>query len=115
VSVCVAVTLTPGSTALLSSRTVPLNWAVACAQAALAVSRRINAPREQQLVHVFICVNSSTECSRYPLGIPLRSVKGGPGIWAGMVIHQVPFTRAGVYVCANLRGRSPHTHAGSLA
>ena len=47
VLVCVTVTVTPGSTPPLSSRTVPPSCAVACAQAAPAVSRRINAPREQ--------------------------------------------------------------------
>src|SRR5919106_187956 len=42
VSVCVTITVTPGSTAPLSSLTVPAIWAVACAHAALA--RRTLAP-----------------------------------------------------------------------
>ncbi len=45
VSVCVAVTVTPGSTAPLSSVTRPLNWAVeSCAQAEVVVSRTVSAP-----------------------------------------------------------------------
>src|SRR5688500_4011478 len=43
VSVCVAVTVTPGSTASLSSVTRPLSSAVACAQAGAPVTRRTNA------------------------------------------------------------------------
>jgi hypothetical protein len=43
VSVCVTVTVTPGRTAPLSSRTVPLSCAVACAQAEPLASARINA------------------------------------------------------------------------
>jgi hypothetical protein len=38
VSVCVAVTLAPGSTPPLESLTVPVIWAVACAIAVLAHS-----------------------------------------------------------------------------
>ena len=46
--------VTPGNTAPLSSRTVPLICAVACAQAADAVKRRIKMPREQQVSHIFM-------------------------------------------------------------
>src|SRR5678815_1254550 len=45
VSVCVAVTVTPGSTAPLSSVMRPLNWAVeSCADAGVVMSRRVRAP-----------------------------------------------------------------------
>jgi hypothetical protein len=54
VSTCVTVTVTPGSTAPLSSRTAPLICAVACAQAADAARRMIKVPREQQVSHIFI-------------------------------------------------------------
>src|SRR5580765_6425369 len=43
VSVCVAVTVTPGRTPPLSSRTVPLSCAVACAHAAALVRQRMRA------------------------------------------------------------------------
>jgi hypothetical protein len=45
VSVWVAVTVTPGSTAPLSSVMRPLNWAVeSCAQTEVVVSRTVRAP-----------------------------------------------------------------------
>jgi len=47
VSVWVTETVTPGRTAPLSSRTVPLSCAVAWAEAGPAVSRRINAPSDR--------------------------------------------------------------------
>src|SRR5438128_1802064 len=55
VSVCVAVTLTPGSTAPLSSVTLPLNCAVdSCANAMLLVRRRPIAVTHNSLYGCFI-------------------------------------------------------------
>src|SRR3954466_15857043 len=49
VSICVTVTLTPGSTALLSSVTRPLSSAVACAHAGAVARRTSNAARHSSL------------------------------------------------------------------
>src|SRR5688572_7297078 len=54
VSVCVTVTVTPGRTAPLSSRTVPLICAVACAQAVPPASMRINAAAKPLRKNSFI-------------------------------------------------------------
>ena len=48
VSVCVAVTLAPGSTAPLESLTVPVIWAVACAIAVLRTQKHDDQPAEQR-------------------------------------------------------------------
>src|SRR5205085_5838904 len=53
VSVCVTVTVTPGSTAPLSSLTVPVIWAVACAQA-VAPATRISAHTAKDLNRITI-------------------------------------------------------------
>jgi hypothetical protein len=50
VSVCVAVTVTPGSTALLSSVTRPFSAAVACAQAAVEDKSRRSATTALRIV-----------------------------------------------------------------
>ena len=47
VSVCVAVTVTPGSTAPLSSVTRPASSAVACAQATPVMRKRVNPTTEK--------------------------------------------------------------------
>src|SRR6266542_2459940 len=68
VSVCVAVTVTPGSTALLASVTRPASSAVACAQAGPAVSKRPNATT-QNLRRCRCVTQSSTvrfECGLTP-------------------------------------------------
>src|SRR5687768_7965843 len=59
VSVCVAVTVTPGSTPPLSSVTRPASSAVACAQAAPPVVRTINAATEKARRREFIAQPST--------------------------------------------------------
>src|SRR5215813_13327341 len=58
--------VTPGRTAPLSSRTVPLSCAVPCAQTADAVRRRIKIPREQQVTHIFIDHLMESPATRHP-------------------------------------------------
>ena len=67
VSVCVAVTVTPGSTAPLSSVTFPASSAVACAQATPLVSNNPNATTEKLRRQRFITQPSNRTSIAGPL------------------------------------------------
>src|SRR6266550_2979811 len=74
VAVCVATTVTPGSTAALSSVTRPLSSAVACAHAREQVRRRTNVPATTsrsmvRMVWVLVALRfPSGGCPGRPLG-----------------------------------------------
>ncbi len=69
VSVCVTVTVTPGSTAPLSSVTRPFSAAVACAQAIVVVRSSVSATAENPLRNRLMAAASVTS-QRLAFDIP---------------------------------------------